>query len=50
MKLDYENDSQLAEYLELSKKDLHTYYESHYANQHLAPFYFMFSLKDEGSC
>ena len=37
MKLDYENDSQLAEYLECSKKDLHAYYESHYANRHLAP-------------
>ena len=37
MKLNYENDLQLAEYLQFSKKDLHTYYESHYANQHSAP-------------
>ena len=37
MKLDYENNLQLAEYLDLSKKDLHMYYESHYANQHSGP-------------
>jgi hypothetical protein len=37
MKLDYESDSLLAEYLESSKKDLHTFYETHYANQHSAP-------------
>jgi hypothetical protein len=37
MKLDYESDSSLAEFLESSKQDLRTYYETHYANQHSAP-------------
>jgi len=37
MKLNYENNSQLAEYLEFSKKELHAYYEFYYANRHLMP-------------
>lgn len=37
MKLDYESDFTLAEFLESSKNDLHTYYDTHYANQHSAP-------------
>jgi hypothetical protein len=37
MKLNYENDLILSEYLESSKADLYSYYETHYANKHTAP-------------
>ena len=37
MKLDYAHDPILSEYLKSSKKDLHEYYETHYANKHNPP-------------
>jgi hypothetical protein len=37
MKLDYASDLMLSEYLESLKKDLHEYYETHYANKHNPP-------------
>jgi hypothetical protein len=37
MKLDYAGDPMLSEYLKSLKKDLHKYYETHYANKHNPP-------------
>ena len=43
MKLDYEDDISLTEYLESAKLSLHTYFSSNYAGKHVAPSHSSFA-------